>query len=155
MKKSIISLFILAGVFFVSCNPLQEISFSGVEGVKLNNLSQKGIDALVTVRIKNPNSMSFKVYPSEMEIAVNGMKLGKTSITDNVTIKRNSEAPYTFKIHSDFAGFSFADLPKLLSIATNKNLQVNLKGNLKGGKLLMKRSYPIDITQSVPLSFAK
>lgn len=155
MKKIIISLFILSGVFITSCSPLKEISFSNVESVKLNNLSQKGIEASVTVRIKNPNKMSFKVYRSEMEITVNGMKLGKASITDNVTIKRNSEAPYTFKIKSDFSGFNFADLPKLLSIATSKNLQVNLKGNLKGGKLLMKRSYPIDITQSVPLSFAK
>lgn len=151
MKKYIFYLFVFFSVAFVSCAELKEVTFSGVENVKLTSLTQKGIEALITVRIKNPNKISFNVYKSEMDITVGGINLGKAYIAENVKIKRNSEALYSFKINSDFSQLNFLSIPKLLSIASSKMLQVNIKGNLNGGKLLVKRSYPVDITQNVSL----
>lgn len=151
MKKYIFYLFVFYCAALVSCTEFKEVTFSGVENVKLTSLTQKGIEAIITVRIKNPNKMSFTVYKSEMDIAISGMSLGKAYISENVKIKRNSEALYSFKINSDFSQLSFLNIPKLLSIASSKMLQVNIKGNLNGGKLLVKHSYPVDITQNVPL----
>lgn len=151
MKKYIFYLFVFYCATLVSCVEFKEVTFSGVENVKLTSLTQKGIEALITVRIKNPNKMSFTVYKSEMDVAISGINLGKAYISENVKIKRNSEALYSFKINSDFSQLNFLNIPKLLSIASGKMLQVNIKGNLKGGILLAKHSYPVDITQNVPL----
>ncbi len=137
---------------FFSCQSFQEVTFNGIENVKVTSLSQKNIDAIVTVRIKNPNNTSFTVYRSEMNVTVNGINAGKAYITDNVKIKAKSEETYSFKIKSDFSNLNLTDLPKLISMALSKNVKIGLKGNLKGGKLFLKRSYPIDITQSVPLN---
>lgn len=150
MKRYIIYLFLLISLSFVGCD-YKEVTFSGVEGVKVTSLTQSGLEALITVKIKNPNTMSFTVYKSEMDVTVSGINLGKAYIAENVRIKRNSEQLYTFKINSSFSQMSIMQLPKLLSLASPKSLQVNLKGVLKGGKMFIKRSFPIDVTQNVPL----
>ena len=87
-----------------------------------------------------------------MDVTLSGISAGKAQITDNVRIKSKSEEAYTFKIKSDFSNLNLTDLPSLISMALSKNVKIGLKGNLKGGNFLVKRSYPIDLTQSVPLS---
>lgn len=150
MKNYIIYLFLFTSIIFYGCD-YKEVTFSGVEGVKVTSLTQNGIEALITVRLKNPNKMAFTVYKSEMDVTVGGVNLGKAYIAENVRIKRNSEELYTFKINSSFSQMSILQLPKLLSLAYGKSLQINLKGELKGGKMFVKRSFPIDITQNVPM----
>ncbi len=134
-----------------SCGDFKEVSFNGIEKVTLTSLSQKGVEALITVRIKNPNSVSFTIYKSEMDVTISGINAGKAHLTNNVRIKAKSEEPYTFKIKSDFSNLSLTDLPKIIAMGLSKSVNVGLKGNLKSGKLFIKRSYPVDITQNVPL----
>jgi LEA14-like dessication related protein len=150
MKKYILYLLVFCSVSFFSCTEYKEVTFSGVDNVSLTSLTQKGVEAVINVRIKNPNKMSFTVYKSEMNVTISGINVGKAYIADNVKIKRNSEQSYTFHIKSDFSNLSLADLPRLLSLASSKTLKVNLKGDLKGGKFFVKRSYPVDLTQNVP-----
>jgi LEA14-like dessication related protein len=135
---------------FTACS-FQPITFNNVENAKLGAVSQTGVEADITVRIKNPNHVSVTVYKSEMELSLNGVNVGKAYISQNVRIKGNSEEPYTFKIKADFSKLSLAELPKLISIALSKNAKIGLKGNLKGGKLFMKKSFPVCVTQSVSL----
>jgi hypothetical protein len=79
------------------------------------------------------------------------MNAGKAHLASNVRIKAHSDESYVFKVKSDFSNLSAVDLPKLFSIAMSKNVKVGLKGNLKVGKLFVKRSYPVDISEKVPL----
>ncbi|MES2593118.1 MAG: LEA type 2 family protein [Bacteroidota bacterium] len=134
-----------------SCGTFQEVTFNGIEKANIVSLSQKGAEALITVRIKNPNKVSFNIYKSEMDVTISGINAGKAYITENVKIKGRSEESYTFKVKSDFTKLSLSDMPKLLSIAMSKNVKIGIKGTLKGGKLFIKRSYPIDIIENVPL----
>jgi LEA14-like dessication related protein len=134
-----------------SCGDFQDVTFIGIETVKVNNLSQQGIDIDVTAKIKNPNTVAFTIYRSEMDATFSGMNMGKACITKNVKIKANCEQAYTFNVKSDFSKLSIGELPNLLSIALSKSINVGLKGNLKVGKLFVKKSYPVDMTKSVPL----
>ena len=152
MKKSIFFLFTFSIFLLSSCKDFKEVTLSGIENIKLINLSQKSVEALITVRINNPNNLSFTIYKSEMDVTLSGINAGKAQITDNVKIKSKSEEAYTFKIKSDFSNLNLTDLPSLISMAMSKNVKIGLKGNLKGGNFLVKRSYPVDLTQSVPLS---
>lgn len=144
-------LILLCCITLFSCGDLKEVSFSGVENITLTSLSQSGVEALITVRVKNPNNVSFTIYKSAMDVTISGINAGKARLTNNVRIKAKSEDLYTFKIKSDFSNLSLADMPKIIAMGLSKNVKVGLKGNLKSGKLFIKRSYPIDITQNVPL----
>lgn len=150
-RLSVGYLILLFSITLFSCGDFKDISFSGIENVKITSLSQKGVEALITVRIKNPNSVSFTIYKSEMDVTLSGINAGKAQLTNNVKIKARSEESYTFNIKSDFSNLSLTDLPKIIAMGLSKSVKIGLKGNLKGGKLFLKRIYPIDMIQSVPL----
>lgn len=151
-KKMWVGLALFCCVTFFSCADFKEVTFSGIDNVNITTLSQSGVEALITVRIKNPNSFSFTVYKSEMDVTISGIDAGKAHLTNNVRIKAKSEQAYTFKVKSDFSKLSLADLPKIIAMGLSKSVKIGLKGNLKGGKLFVKKSYPIDMIQSVPLN---
>jgi len=149
MKRYV--LYILCSLALTSCGDFQEITFQGIAGVKVNKLSQQGLDIDVTAKIKNPNSVAFTIYKSDLDATFSGMNVGKASITKNVKIKANSEQEYTFNVKSNFSKLSAGELPNLLSIAMSRSIKVGLKGNLKAGKLFVKKDYPVDMVKTIPL----
>ncbi len=151
MKKTISILFTFCIILFTSCKEYQEVSFSEINNVNVTTLSQKGVEATITAHIKNPNKVAFTIYRSEMDVTVGGIDAGKAQMTENVRIKAQSEEIYTFKIKSDFSNLSFADMPKIMAMAMSKHVKVGLKGNLKVGKLFVKKSFPFDIIKNVPI----
>lgn len=152
MKKQIILLSILGITLFPSCNKsFKEVSFSGIENVKIKKMSQQGVEAEITAKIKNPNNVAFKIYPSIFDATLNGTNAGKALLTNKTKIKANSEETYSFTIKSDFSKLSLADMPNLLAMAMSRNAKIGLKGNLKVGRLFYKRSFPVELTKSVPL----
>ena len=154
--KKIVPLFsFLFILLFASCGDFQEVTFSGIENVKLVKLSDKGVEAEITARIKNPNSTSFTIYKSDMDVTLSGINAGKAHVANKVRIRAKSEDSYTFKIKSDFSGLSLTDIPKVIGMAMSKNVKVGIKGNLRAGKLFIKKTFPVDLTQSVPLNLTK
>jgi LEA14-like dessication related protein len=151
MKKLFPVFVFLFSLFLSSCGDFEELTFSGIQGVKVTKMSREGVEAEITARIKNPNSSSFKIYKSELDVTLNGIPCGKAHITDAVRIHANCEEDYTFRIRSDLSSLNMADLPKILSMAMSKNAKVGLKGNLKAGKFLVKKSYPVEISRNIPL----
>src|SRR4051812_32754773 len=122
MKKFILVITCLFAL--TSCGEFQEVTFSGIENMKLTKVSQQGAEAEMTVKIKNPNKTAFKIYKSDFDVTLNGIKGGKASLTDNIRIKGNSEESYTFKIKSDFSSISMTDLPQLMTLARSKNIRI-------------------------------
>lgn len=142
----------LCSLLLSSCAEFQEVTFSGLESMKLIKVSQQGAEAEMVVKIKNPNKSAFTIYKSDLDVTLNGITGGKAHLSENVKIKANCEQTYTFIIRSDFSSISLGDLPKLLSLAKSKNIKVGLKGDLKVGKFLVKKSYPVEMSESIPLS---
>ena len=149
----LLSLFLL--LLFSSCGDYKEVTFSGIESVKMLKLSQNGAEAEITAKIKNPNNVSFTIYKSALDATINGLNVGKAYLSQNVKIKKNSEESYTFVIKSDFSNLSITDIPKIIQMAISKNVTVGLKGNMRAGKLFVKRSFPVEMTQKVPLNLIK
>jgi len=155
MKKYISFFVTICLIALTSCGDFQDVTFSGIENVKVNKVSQQGLDVDITAKIKNPNKVAFTIYKSDLDATIAGMNVGKARITNNVKIKANSEEAYTFNVQSDFSKLSIGELPNLLSIATGRSIKVGLKGNLKVGKLLVKKKYPVDMVKTVPLNLGK
>jgi LEA14-like dessication related protein len=153
MKNIAVSFLLLVAFVLSSCGDFQDVTFEGIENVKVNKISQQGIDVDITAKIKNPNKVAFTIYKSDLDATFSNMNVGKAILTNNVKIKANTSQAYTFNIKSDFSKLSMAELPNLLSIATSKSIKVGLKGNLRVGKMLLKKNYPVDMVKSVPMNF--
>ena len=125
------------------------ITVSSIEKSKILKLDKTGIEIEITVHIKNPNSMGFKIYKAEFDVSVNGMAVGKGGINKKMRIKAKSDDAHTFTVSSDFSKLSFADLPKLMALSKAKSANIGLNGFIKVGKIFYKKTFDVDKTEKV------
>lgn len=140
---------VLLIIFLVSCKPFQDLSVKSVDGFYLKKLSKDGIDAELKLNIQNPNKVGFTIYPSEFDILFSGIRLGKAKLDKNVKIKGNSEQVYAFNLQSNLADLNLLDIAKLLNLDNMGKIEV--KGDLKVGKFLLRKSYPINYIDKVKI----
>lgn len=134
----------------VSCN-VQPLEMGKVESTKLVNYSQKGIEAELGVRIKNPNNFGIKIFEADLDVSINGTPMGKAKLLNKVKIPGNSNEVHTFRIKSEFKNVLSGALGSLLSIMTSKSLQVGVKGEVKGGNLLIRKKYPVELNERISI----
>lgn len=151
MKKLSWLSFLLLTLLFTSCK-IQELTFVGIDNIKINSFSQKGVEAEIVATINNPNRASFTIYKSAMDVSVSGLNAGKAELANKIKIKGKSQQSYTFKVKADFSKLTTADMPKLLGLAFSNNLNISLKGNLNVGKMFVRRSIPVNVNKTVPLN---
>lgn len=145
MKFKILA--IVASLFFLSCKEFKEIQVTNVEGFNLTKMTLENLEAQVQVKIKNPNSKSFTIYPSEFDVVFGGMHLGKAKLNKKVRIHANSEDVYSFKLNSKLSEINPLDALNLLNMGGQANIVV--KGDLKVGKIYFKKKFPVNYTDKV------
>jgi LEA14-like dessication related protein len=145
VKNSFIA--IIIGLFLFSCKSFKEAECTGVKGFKVNSVNTSGIDADVILGIKNPNAIGFSIYPSEFDVVLSGIKLGKAKMKKRVHIAANEEREYSFNLKSSFKDMNITDVMKLMSSQNFGFIQV--KGDLNAGKFYLKKKFPLDVKQSL------
>jgi LEA14-like dessication related protein len=150
--KKITYLLLIVCVALMSCKNVQEISVSKVEGFKIKDLSSKGIDAEVGLRIKNPNNFSFKIYRSGLNFTINDIDVGEAKLSKKIKIKAGSDQVYYFQLKSDFSKVSLFDIPKVIEMIQNKTVHATLKGDIKAGNLFYKKRFPVNLSEKVNLN---
>jgi LEA14-like dessication related protein len=140
-------------LFFVivslcSCTEYKEIRVSSIKDFKVTKLGVEGIEAEVAVEIDNPNSLGFNVYRSKARLSYGGIDLGEAKIKRRVHIGPKSSEEHRFKLKGTLKNVSLTDLSSLLS----GKKKVELKGDLKVGRFLYRRRFPIDLKQVMSLT---
>lgn len=146
MKKILclfLSIFILS-----SCKDFKEAECTGVKGFKVNKMDMSGIDADIILGIKNPNSLGFSIYPSEFDITISGIGLGKAKLSKRVHIDANTEKNYAFNLKSSFKDMNMMDIMKLVN-SGGLNGTITVKGDLKAGKFYLKKKFPVNEKHSL------
>jgi LEA14-like dessication related protein len=146
MKKRIC--FFISLLFFVSCKDFKEAECTGVKGFKVNKMDMNGIDADIILGIKNPNKMGFSIYPSDFDVTISGINLGKAKLKKRVHIDGNSEKDYAFNLKSSFKDMNMMDVMKVAS-SGGLHGTITVKGDLKAGKFYLKKKFPVNEKHSV------
>jgi len=147
MKRLSILFSFLLLLALPACKEFKEAEVTGIDGFTLTKLGTEGIEGELRLKIKNPNSMGFSVYPSEFDVVYSGVHLGKAKLHKRVHISANSEKVYTFKLKSSLGEINFLDIAKLLN--EKDRGVIELTGDLKAGKFYLKKKYPVNLKQRV------
>ena len=134
-----------------NCRDIKEVQCTGVKGFKINKMDAKGIDGDILIGIKNPNAFGFSIYKSAFDVTYSGIYLGKAKLVKRVHIHANKEEVYSFNLTNDFKNANLADVMKLLGGAVFKST-IEVKGDLKVGKIFIKKKIPVDIKEKVNLN---
>lgn len=136
----------------LSCGEIKEVEFGRIENAKILNANMKALEVEFAVRIKNPNNFGFTVTKSDLDLSINGKKLGEVNLKEKVHIKADSDQPYTFTITSDLSESGAGGLPALMGIIQSRSPRVRLKGDLKVRSFLFfSKKIPVDVEQAIPL----
>ncbi len=149
MKKAFFIIISLLTFCFSSCKDFEEIKITSVESFSIKKISAEGIDAEIKVKIMNPNKSGFSIYPSDFDVVFSGIKLGKARLDKRVHINANTESVYTFKLSSALGEINLFDAMQLLNSGKMGKIEIN--GDLKAGKLFIKKKFPVNYTDKVPM----
>jgi len=131
-----------------SCVNIKEVQCTGIAGFKLNKINTEGINADVKVKIKNPNSFSFKVYKSEVDIVYGGINIGKARLLKTIKVKAGSENEYSCRLDGDFKHLKLDDIIKLLESITRKGT-MEVRGKVKVGRFFVRKEIQVNIKDKV------
>ena len=140
---------ILLSLFFLSCKEFKEITINNVDSFYMNKITTERIEAEVNVKINNPNSMGFSIYPSEFDVIFSGIRLGKAKLSKRVHINGKTEKIYAFKLSTKISDLNTLDVMRLFNISNIGNIEA--KGELKVGKFYMKKKFPINYKDRIQL----
>lgn len=129
---------------------MKEITVTNVNNFSLQKMSLQEIEGELQLTIKNPNTVGFSIYKSEFDIIYGDVKLGKARLHKRVHIGANTEKIYTFKLKSTPENINLMDILKLAGNASSG--MIRIKGELKAGKLFIKKRYPVDYAERINLS---
>ena len=149
MKSLQLILLAFVALLFASCEEMQDLKVIDVDSFFVNKINSEGIEAEIKLKLQNPNKIGFSIYPSDFDIIFSGVRLGKAKLAKRVHIDGNSERVYTFKLKSQLEDLNPLDLVRLLN---PENLgKIEVKGDLKAGKLYMKKKFPISYEDRVKI----
>ncbi len=142
---------LLVLLILASCKDFKEAEVTGVQGFKIKKANMDGIEAIITLGVKNPNDIGFSIYPSEFDVTYGGMNLGKARLSKRVHIDAHSEKPYDFVLKSSLKNLNIMDLTGLLG--GKKSGSITLKGDLKAGKFYLKKRFPVNVNEKMKPDF--
>lgn len=128
IKKMIVLFWFLGVLTGCSSNGLKGIAESPdvkVEGVRLAKLSFTSADAILSLRIRNPNSFTIPLRGLDYALALNNVSVAQGSLQQNLSVAarqtRRVEIPVSFKL--------IELIQTVPSIVRSRNFTYQLKGN--------------------------
>ncbi len=94
------ALTLICMIILNSCKEIKDVSVTKINRFNIKTINLNKIETELSLQIKNNNSFSFTIYPSNFEVIFSGIKLGKAHINKKVQMKRNSEDNYNFILNT-------------------------------------------------------
>lgn len=142
--KYIISFLLL--LFLSACSLYKEPSMLTFNGIERGKVEDKKIDFKVKCVIVNPNFYALKIKPSTLDLMIDGIPMGKIYLNEKVKLRRKTEqeyaVPLSFKLEK-------GTLMSLMALGFRAQIEIQVKGPVKGGVLFLYKEFPFDYKKSI------
>ena len=141
---------LISFVFLTSCFDYEDVEFKGVQNVALEGRSEGNITLRIDMKVNNPNNYNIKIKKSSLDIFVNGVKIGKTKMKNNIVLKKNQQDEYPLYLtlsEKELKGSALSTIGSFLK----GSMKVRIKGDIKAKVYGVGKKFPIDIEEPVNL----
>ena len=148
LRIGLITLFSI--VFLTSCFDYEEVEFKGVKNIGLEGRSGGNITVRIDMKVNNPNNYNIKIKKSSLDVFVNGSKVGKTKMKNDVVLKKNRQDVYSMYLtlgEKELKGSALSSIGSLLT----GSMKVRIKGDIKAKVYGVGKKFPIDVEEPVNL----
>lgn len=148
LKIGLITLFSI--FFLTSCFDYEDVEFKGVQNFGLENRSEGNITVRIDLKVNNPNNYNIKIKRSSLDIFVNGARVGKTKMKNNIVLKKNHQDVYPLYLtlsEKELKGSALSSIGSFLK----GSMKLGLKGDIKAKVYGVGKKFPIDIEEPINL----
>jgi LEA14-like dessication related protein len=131
MLKHISVLFLVFSLF-TACETIDDLELIGSPRIKFYGVSKDGINLGLVLKIRNPNSYTFKVTQGKFKIWINRIEIGSAHLSDKIKIEPNSTAVYTFPVSASLKGKDLS-LDLILDVIAGDSFRLKIDGKIKAG----------------------
>ena len=148
LRIGLITLFSI--IFLTSCFDYEDVEFKGVQNIGLEGRSGGNITVRIDMKVKNPNKYKIKIKKSSLDVFINGSKVGKTKIKNDVVLKKNHQDVYPLYLTFSEKELKSSALASIGSLLTGR-MKVRIKGDIKAKVYGIGKKFPIDVEEPVNL----
>ena len=148
LRIGLITLFSI--VFLTSCFDYEDVEFKGVQNVGLEGRAGGNITLRIDMKVNNPNNYNIKIKKSSLDVFINGSKVGKTKIKNDIVLKKNRQDVYSMYLtlgEKELKGSALSSIGSLLT----GSMKVRIKGDIKAKVYGVGKKFPIDVEEPVSL----
>lgn len=156
MKKSLrmrtfqtLALVVISCLMLTSCGFYQEVEVIAVEGISVKEFSKDIISADVNLRIFNPNGYKIKLADSDIDLFLNGKKLGKMHLREPLMIPKKDTTVQVLHVTADYSQAERSFLGNSLALLLSRSVTLEAKGYVKGKVMGVGRKVPVDVKEEI------
>jgi len=147
-KLYTVILFLFIATLQISCSKLY---VGNVKEVRVESFTLQSVKIEVTVPVKNGNAFKYTITEVKTNVNVNGIDVGKLVSNENIVIPAHSSQNKKFILEIKLNNF-LNSAASLISIATQPEINLKLKGYIKGSVLGFSKVVDIEQEQKISLS---
>ena len=151
MRKALqVCIFASATWIFMGCGFFYEtIEVVQVRKTKITKITPSYADIVLIVKLNNPNGFSVTVNESDLQVSIDGQKVGKARIDREFTILEDTSKYYQISLRTDFNDEFSAVLTQFVDRAMRERITAHVEGTLTGEVFVFSRKEQIDLTQEI------
>ena len=131
-----------------ACSSFKEVEFKGVENVSFGQQVDSEIPLIFDVRINNPNQFNILLKKGVVDVFFNNQFLGKSTLSNKITIEKNKETVYPIVINTSFSNLSKAALSSLGVLLGNK-LILKIDGKIVVKAFIIRKKIDVNFTEEI------
>lgn len=139
---------LISFVFLTSCFDYEDVEFKGVQNVGIEGRSEGNITLRIDMKVNNPNNYNIKIKKSALDVYVNGSKVGRTKMKNNIVLKKNYQEVYPLYLSLSEKELKSSALSTIGSFLKG-SMKVRIKGDIKAKVYGVGKKFPIDIEEPV------
>lgn len=144
-----ILVFVLLVFGLTSCN-IQSPIIEKPTSYEVEKLDFQDIKLKIWLPIENPNKISFNIKDVDMDIYVNGMKLGKVTKLEKVRIPKESKDIYAIKLHVKVKDLGMSSMAAMRELKSRR-IKIKLDGSVTVSKFVIVKKLEVVAEESVKI----
>ncbi len=139
---------------FSSCKSFENVAIPSVEKIsnfKPGQLKDGKLNFSFTTQINNPDKLKFKIRRVDLDILMNGNKIGEIHTNRVIRIRRLLKPEVNWELTGDLKSLIKPDM--ILSVLTGGRPEFAVKGSIQVSRLFFRKTIPVDLKTPVKLPF--
>ena len=137
-------------VLLGGCSHYEEVRLLDITNVEVKKLDLRAVALRVDVLVDNPNGFRIHVEDPDVELFLNDVFVGKGMLDSAVVLEPKRTQVYPIHLHADVHGEPL--LMMMLVGGLNGTMKLGAKGTVAGRSGVLKKRFPFDVEERVPLN---